>query len=298
MSKPANLAIKDRGVELRPLDTKGSQEELVSGLKDIDILISAIAPWEQLEQIPLATAAKTAGVKLFVPCAFVTVMPVGVHTLRDQKEEVYNHIKRLHLPYVIIDVGWWYQISFPALPSGKIDYAVGIPGQSIPADGNVPSALTDLRDIGPYVARVIKDERAVNKQVLVYNEMWTPNQVYDLLEKISGEKLQRKYESLESIEKRINEGAVKLKDDPKNVALALPVIGGQYQRSWGVKGENTPEYAKYLGYVTSKELYPDLTFIKFEDYLKTVVDGKAKGVYEEMKSAFAEALKNMQSKSS
>lgn len=107
MSKPVNVAIKDRGIELRPMDTKASHEKLVSGLKDIDILVSAIGPREQPEQIPLATAAKEAGVKLFVPCAFMSAMPVGVHVLRDQKEEVYNHIKRLHLPYVIIDVGWW-----------------------------------------------------------------------------------------------------------------------------------------------------------------------------------------------
>jgi hypothetical protein len=293
MSKPANLAIKERGVELRPLDTTGSQEALASALKGIDILVSAIGPMEQLQQIPLATAAKTAGVKLFAPCAFVTVMPAGVHILRDQKEEVYNHIKRLHLPYVIIDCGWWYQISFPELPSGKIDYAVGIPGQAIAGDGNVPSALTDLRDIGPYVARVIKDERAVNKYVLIYNEMWTPHQVYDLLEKLSGEKLPRKYNSLETIEKRIEEGMDKFKADPHNLFAGLQVIGGQYMRSWGIKGENTPEYAKYLGYVTSKELYPDMKFINFEDYLKDVVDGKAKGVYDEMKQQFGDAMKEV-----
>ena len=60
-------------------------------------------------------------------------------------------------------------------------------------------------------------------------------------------------------------------------------------------GHNTPEYAKYLGYVTSKELYPDMSFIKYEDYLKEVVDGKAKGVYEDMKTQFKEALKNINS---
>ena len=315
MEKPTSIAIKDRGIELRPLDTKGSHEELVSALKDIDILISAVGPREQPEQMPLTTAAKEAGVKLLVPCAFMSAMPVGVHILRDQKEEVYNHIKRLHMPYVIIDVGWCkfplgitptetsaynshlnvgYQLAFPALPSGKIDYAVGIPSQTIPADGNVPSALTDLRDIGRYVTAVIKDERALNKQVLVYNEMWTQNQVYDLMEKISGEILPRTYDNLETIEKRINEGFTKLKDNPTDYVAGVQLVGSQYQRSWGVKGENTSEYAKYLGYVTSKELYPDLTFTKFEDYIKDVVDGKAKGVYEEMKRIHGDALKKIQ----
>lgn len=111
MSKQANTSLKDQGVELRSLDLKGSQDDIVAALKGVDTLISAIGPSDQAEQIPLATAAKTAGVKRFVPCAFITAMPVGVHMLRDVKEEVYNHTKRLGLPYTIIDVGWWYQIS-------------------------------------------------------------------------------------------------------------------------------------------------------------------------------------------
>ena len=36
-----------------------------------------------------------------------------------------------------------------------------------------------------------------------------------------------------------------------------------------------------------------MSFIKFEDYLKDVVDGKARGVYEELKKQFSEALKTM-----
>lgn len=115
----------------------------------------------------------------------------------EQKEVVYNHTKKLFLPYTILDVGWWYQIAFPRLPSGKIDYAVGIPDNGIPGDGNVPSALTDLRDIGKYAAKIITDDRTLNKMVLAYNEEWSPNQVYDLLEKLSGEKLTRKYVRLD-----------------------------------------------------------------------------------------------------
>ena len=291
MSKPANLALKDADVELRPLDLKGPQETIVDALKDVDVLISAIGPMEQLEQIHLATAAKAAGVKRFIPCAFVTVIPFGIHMLRDQKEQVYNHMKRLYLPYTIIDVGWWYQIAFPALPSGKIDYAVGVPDQYIPGDGKVPSALTDLRDIGRYVARIIRDDRTLNQQVLVYNEMWSPNQVYDVLEKLSGEQIPRRYASLENLQARIADAEAKMVDDPGNFGIMVQKASSQYLISWGLRGDNTPEYAKYLGYLTSKELYPDIDFIKFEDYLKQVLDGKAKGVYEELKAQIGEALR-------
>lgn len=84
VSKPGNEALKKRGVEIRATDLQGPQEKLVEALKDIDVLVSAIGPQEQLQQIPLATAAKMAGVKRFVPCGFITVVPAGgVMGLRD-----------------------------------------------------------------------------------------------------------------------------------------------------------------------------------------------------------------------
>ncbi|KAK5112530.1 hypothetical protein LTR85_011222 [Meristemomyces frigidus] len=292
LDKPATLVLKEKGIETRSLDLKASHEHLVTALTGIDVLISAIGPMEQLAQLPLATAAKIAGVKRFIPCGFITVIPAGgIQALRDQKEVVYNHVKQLYLPYTILDVGWWYQISFPALPSGKIDYAVGIPGQRIPGDGNVPSALTDLRDIGRYVARIIVDDRTLNKMVLVYNELWTPNQIYDILERLSGEKLERQYDSLETLQARIANADAKLATNPNDFMLALQKVSSEYLISWGVRGDNAPEYAAYLGYVTSKELYPDFAYITFEAYLKEVLAGKGKGVYEGLRQQIAAALK-------
>jgi uncharacterized protein YbjT (DUF2867 family) len=227
LDKPANASLKEKGVELRKLDlATDTQETIVSALKGVDVLISAVGATAQMDQIPLTTAAKTAGVKRFIPCAYISVIPVGgVHLLRDQKEEVYNHMKRLGLPYTIIDVGWWYQISFPNLPSGKIDYAINMPDEPIAGNGEQVSALTNLADIGGYVARVIKDERTLNKQVLVYNEMWSQNQVYDLLEKLSGEKIPRAYMSLQECEERIATASKALQTDPGNFGHLLHVVG-------------------------------------------------------------------------
>lgn len=112
-----------------------------------------------------------------------------------QKEETLNHIKKIKLPYTIIDVGWWYQVNLPRLPSGRIDYAVMETNDGIAIDGNVPVAFTDLRDVGPYTARIISDPRTLNRMVFAYNEVLTFNEVYDIAEKVSGEKLHRKYVS-------------------------------------------------------------------------------------------------------
>ena len=59
----------------------------------------------------------------------------------------------------------------------------------------------------------------------------------------------------------------------------IPRYLAEYQLSWGVRGDNNPEYAKYLGYITSKELYPDFKPIDYQEYLETVIQGTAKGVY-------------------
>lgn len=106
-----------------------------------------------------------------------------------------NHIKNIRLPYTVVDVGWWFQVNLPRLPSGRIDYAVMETSDGIATDGNVPFALTDLRDVGTYVRRIILDPRTLNRMVFAYNEVVTHNQMYDLMERLSGEKLERKYVS-------------------------------------------------------------------------------------------------------
>lgn len=288
------MALKDMGIQMRALDLDAPQDLIVKALKDLDILISAIGPRDQLAQIPLVEAAAEAGVKRIVPCGFGPILPVGVHRSRDQKEEVFNLVKRLHIPYTIIDVGWWYQFSLPALPSGKIDYAISVPIQSIPGDGNMPSARTDLRDVGKYVARAIKDERTLNAMVFVYNEMWTSNKIYDLLEKLAGEKIPRKYARATEYEELIAEADVKLKDSPEDFVARAQKVLAQYALSWGIRGENTPVFAKYLGYLDGKQLYPDVKFTSFDSYVREVLSGRAQGVYDELKPMIQQGIKQGQ----
>lgn len=60
-------------------------------------------------------------------------------------------------------------------------------------DGKTPSAFTDLRDIGKYVAKIIVDPRTENKMVFAYNTVMTPAEIFDTVERLSGEKVERKY---------------------------------------------------------------------------------------------------------
>ncbi|KAH8736072.1 hypothetical protein BGZ61DRAFT_489864 [Ilyonectria robusta] len=267
LQKPEVLALEKRGVKVAAADIYGPEEELTKLLRGMEVLQSC-------------------GIKRFVPCSFATIAPPkGILRLRDMKEDVINHIKRTYVPYTIIDVGWWFQLTLPALPSGRLDYAlVGAP-DAIAGDGSVPSALTDLRDVGRYVARIIADPRTLNQMVFAYNELLTQTQVYDLLERVSGETIQRNYVPVEDILAGAAEAAASdvTPDSPAFYKLAQ----FQYWHTWGIRGDNTPEYARYLGYLNAKELYPDLEGKTLEAYCQELLNGDGKGVYQQMKVALA-----------
>lgn len=301
VSNAANKALSALGLIIRPFDIDSPREVLVDSLKDVDILISCISGGaELLQQIPLADAAKEAGVSRFIPSAWLPVIPPGgVHMFRDLKEQVYAHAKAIELPYTIVDVGWWYQIAFPKLPSGRVDYALSLPAEEIFGTGEQKSALTDLRDVGRYVARIVQDERTINKYVLCYNETHSQLDSYALMEGLSGEAIPRDFVSREELEADIAEALPILQTrgfdhrSEESVVIAFKAVARQYALSWGVRGDNTPEQAKELGYVISKELWPEMDFVKYEDFLKDVVDGKAKPVYGDDRVRYQQAWERL-----
>ncbi|KAF4967875.1 hypothetical protein FSARC_4642, partial [Fusarium sarcochroum] len=198
IDKPEVQDLEKRGIILVAADLTGPEDELAKLLQGIDVVIACVNPIGMLAQIPLSNACKTAGVKRFVPCFFATIAPPkGILRLREIKEDVLNHVKKIYLPYTVIDVGWWYQLTLPRLPSGRNTYAHSGAPDGIAGDGNVPSALTDLRDVGKYVARIVADPRTLNQLVFAYNELSTQNQVYDMIEGLAGEKIERNHISAE-----------------------------------------------------------------------------------------------------
>lgn len=66
------------------VNLNGSEKELVAALSGVDVVISTIDAGQLSAQIPLANAAKLAGVGRFIPCSFGTIAPPnGVMELRD-----------------------------------------------------------------------------------------------------------------------------------------------------------------------------------------------------------------------
>ncbi|KAJ7110618.1 hypothetical protein C8R44DRAFT_569131, partial [Mycena epipterygia] len=280
--KPQVKKLTDLGVKIRVADIDGgSIEELIGVLTGIDVLISAVGALNQMVQIRLATAAKEAGVKRFVPCAFTTVAPVGgVMALRDSKEEVYQHVRKLYLPYTIIDVGYWHQLSSPTLPSGRVDYAtLSTPRVDIHVDGSMPTMLTDLRDIGLFVALIIKDPRTLNKFVVTYGDVLSENEIFAMMEELSGEKIERKYISAEDITAARANHVATVKAEPDNWFAQMAVFSDDYNYSKYVRGDNTPAHAAYLGYLDARELYPAFQPRRFRDFVGELLDGRAERPY-------------------
>jgi len=60
---------------------------------------------------------------------------------------------------------------------------------------------------------------------------------------------------------------------------AMTVIGLEYSYSMFVRGDNSPEYAKYLGYLDARDLYPDFVPRSFEAFARELVDGKAARIF-------------------
>lgn len=90
-------------------------------------------------------------------------------------------------------MGWWHQLAVPRVPSGRFDYGLIMPCDYIVGDGNVLSALTNKDDVGNYTARIVADPRTLNRKVFAYTALYTQNQIYDLVEAMTGEHITRDY---------------------------------------------------------------------------------------------------------
>ena len=82
--RPDIKALRERGVKTKVMDLRGPTEEAAKALAGKEVVIPAISIPATGEQIPLATAAKVAGVKRFLPCFYAPVAPPkGAVALRD-----------------------------------------------------------------------------------------------------------------------------------------------------------------------------------------------------------------------
>lgn len=91
------MKLRERGISTIAIDLEGDKAGAVKVLTDVDVLISAISPFQYDTQYKLADAAKEAGVKRFIPSAFTSVTPLGVTDGRDAVSTQFQFTqRRLH----------------------------------------------------------------------------------------------------------------------------------------------------------------------------------------------------------
>jgi hypothetical protein len=73
----------------------------------------------------------------------------------------------------------------PYLPSQQADPTGYMPPMPIIGDGDTKIALTDNRDIGSFVAKIIVDERTLNRLVFAHGDLKTTNELWRDVESIS-----------------------------------------------------------------------------------------------------------------
>jgi hypothetical protein len=87
--RPDIRALRERGVKTQVMDLRAPTEEVARCLAGQEVVIPAISIPATGEQIPLATAAKAAGVKRFMPCFYAPVAPPkGAVALRDTVSQI------------------------------------------------------------------------------------------------------------------------------------------------------------------------------------------------------------------
>ena len=65
----------------------------------------------------------------------------------------------------------------------------------------------------------------------------------------------------------------------KSLPFIFGLAGPQYLYCEWFRQDNLPERAEYLGYLNTKDLYPDFEATKYVDYVDEVMEGKVKSIY-------------------
>ncbi|KAJ0278956.1 hypothetical protein CBS470a_009506 [Colletotrichum nupharicola] len=250
VGKPELIEFAKQGVAVQSVELDGSIEAISGTLTNMDVVISCLTLLQFNEEMNLIEASSKANV-----------------------EEFLDRIKSLNLPYTIIDVGLWYQLALPALPSGRFRPAAEEYSTTrIIGDGNVPWALTDNRDIGKFVSRIIADRSTLNKMVFAYGEVITQNDAFELLERVSGETVRRQFITKEELQDIITQSRAKSgEENIKDVTILLNIAMAEYRNVLGIRGDNTPEKARSLGYLDARDLYPDVEVTTLENYIRGLI---------------------------
>ncbi|EMD38800.1 hypothetical protein CERSUDRAFT_47049 [Gelatoporia subvermispora B] len=266
-AKPETEQLRSKGVEIRLGDLGDAIDKLKEALSDVEVLISAVSVLAVSLQKPLLQAAKEAGVKRVIPSDWANPGGRGISELREHKDDIHDFVRSLGIGYTFIDVGLWSQVSLPPPRNSKTPFAALF--REFHGEGNKKFLVTNKNHIADYVARIITDERTLNRYVIVWEDEVTGQEAFEIGARVSGdgEFLRANRVSEEELLQRIASARAIYQETPSFENL-VGLIAPLYKYCTHILGENSLENAKALGALDVRELYPDIVPQKLEDYAR------------------------------
>ncbi|KZV65330.1 NAD-P-binding protein [Peniophora sp. CONT] len=190
------------GAIVVPIPDYNDVSTVSEALKGVDVLISTLghAAATQL-QVPIAEAARSAGVKLFVPSEFGSSTDGAKQGHLAMKLELTEKLATI-MPVTKFFNGnladWmWMPMVHLDVKSGKV--AVG-------GDGNAKMSFTSRPDIARYVVHVLTTlapEETVNKTFRIESQRLSFNEIFEVYEQRTGTKLEIKYIPIDELQENI-----------------------------------------------------------------------------------------------
>ncbi|CAI6091120.1 unnamed protein product [Clonostachys chloroleuca] len=298
-SKPAYSKLRAEGIEVVAVDLDLPDADIARRLQGQDIVIASVPPNALEGQLPLIRAARLANVKRFVPSSFAMAIAAGgVCGVQDAKEKVYTTLAASGVPYTIIDVGWWYNGFIPVLPSGRTASVIAAPEfikNLVPGDGTMKTHVIDQDDLGKIVALAIVDPRTLNQRVMASSVALSFNEIFGIVESLTGEKPARKYVSFlstviprfpdslqvsaQELQQMIAEYKTISQRNPQDYLAFVRATWLEYYYSSFINGDNSPEGVRRLGYLVATDLYPDFEAGSFETFLSETLNNQRRVPY-------------------
>ncbi|KAF8652585.1 hypothetical protein AX16_004337 [Volvariella volvacea WC 439] len=267
--KPNLVSFQTRGTEVIQFDLAAATEDDLVKLfqtHKAHTIISALFYTETRRQYKMIDAAvKAGGVKRFVTSDWGTPGKRGLRKMLDEKLEIRDYVRKVGLPFTSIDVGFWYQNHLVIVDPKKAWFPwLFNASQKVFNDGTTKSAFIDLADVGKYTARIVSDDRTINRYVFVWGEEITQNGLIELARKYSPLPFNVVNETTQQLEASLS----KLAEDPKDFP---ELTYAEYLYSLWVLGENIKEKAvleEYGSALLGADLYPDFVPRRIEEHAK------------------------------
>ncbi|KAL2520146.1 Isoflavone reductase-like protein P3 [Forsythia ovata] len=233
-------------------------EELVSVLKEVDVVISAVAYPQVLDQLKIIEAIKVAGgIKRFLPSDFgceedkISVLP-PFQAFLDNKKKIRRAIEAANIPYTFVSANCFgaYFINYLLRP---YEQRVEI---TVYGSGHTKAVLNFEEDIGIYTIKVATDPRACNR-VLLYRpstNIISQLELISLWEKKTGRTFKKIHVSEEEIVT-----LSKTLPDPSNIPVSI-------LHSVFIKGV-TMNFDIGENDIEASVLYPDVKFTTVDELL-------------------------------